>query len=257
MPAVSDHSRLLLRLLVAAVLVQDLVWLLDLRGSRSEWPDWPAIIGMGLAFGQMGLVGLLLLATGPGRWLRAGIAVAFYFFAAYLAYRATDGELVTWLGIMLLDASVVAAPLGAARLLGIRVVHIDRYADLPPASRQFSILGILMLTTLVAVLLGVSRAIATWGDVAAVAVFAIGLGAIPWICGPLMLSGFHWRWAILAGTVICPLAGYAISNTGFPPEHPTELIAMCYVQGLLTLAACGVVRVADYRLVWPGVGGYW
>src|SRR5688572_27912280 len=99
--ATPDQGRLLLRLLIVAILVQDLVWVLLLRGSRSGWPEWPAIVGMGLAFGQVGLAALLLLATGPGRWLRAGVAAAFHFFAAYLACRATRGELWTWLGIML------------------------------------------------------------------------------------------------------------------------------------------------------------
>ncbi len=253
-PVPPDQRRWLLCLLVAAVLVQDLVWVLVLRGSRDHWPGWPAIVAMGLAFCQVGLAAmLLLLPAGSGRLVRLAVASLFYFAAAYLACRAAPGHFQIWMGIMLLDVAIVAAPLGAARLAGMRVVPLDRLGDLPPASRQYSILGILLLTTLVALLLGIARAIATWGDVAAVAVFAMGLGSIPWLCGPLMLSGFHWRWSIVAGALVCPLAGYAISNTGFPPNHPVELIAMCYAQGLLTIAACGVVRVAGYRLVWPSV----
>jgi hypothetical protein len=255
MPAVSDHSRLLLRLLVAAVLVQDLVWVFFLRGSRSEWPDWPAIVGMGLAFGQVGLAALLVLAAGPGRWQRAAVAAAFCFFAAYLAYHATGIGLWMWRGIMLLNMAIVAAPLAVGRLLGVRVVPPERLGELPPTLRQYSIRSILVLTTFIAVQLGIARAIGSWGDVGAVAHFATSLGAIC-CCGPLMISGWHWRWAVLAGALVCPVAGYVMSVTGFPPNDPAELIAMSYVQGLLTLAACAVVRLAGYRLVgYPGSRG--
>jgi hypothetical protein len=137
----------------------------------------------------------------------------------------------------------------------MRVVPVDRLDDLPAASRQYSILSVLVLTTFVAVLLGIARTIATWGDVAGIAVFAMACGAIPWVCGTLTLSGFHWQWAVLAAAVVCPLAGLAIAQTGFPPEeHAGQLVAMCCVQGALTVAACAVVRLAGYRLVWPKWG---
>jgi hypothetical protein len=148
----------------------------------------------------------------------------------------------------------LAAPLVAARLAGMRIVPASRLDDLPPASRQYSILGVLALTTFVAVLLGIARAIASWGDVAQVALFAMALGAVPWVCGTLALSGFRWYWAVIAGSIVCPLAGHFIADTGFPPDHPTALIVMCSVQGALTVAACTVVRVAGYRLVWPNWG---
>lgn len=252
--ATPDHRRLLLMLLLAAIVAQDLVWLTVLQGRALDWPRIPAVTAMGAAFCQVSLAAFLLLAVDFGGWIRAALAVPMYFAAATIASRATSEEFVPWLGIMLLDLAIVAAPLLAARLAGMRVVLVDHLSDLPPASRQYSILGILALTTFVALLLGIARTIGTWGDTAAVAVFAMALGAIPWVCGTLALSGFHWRWAVIAGFVVCPFAGYAILDTGFPPRHPTELIVMCGVQGALTIAAGIVVRVAGYRLVWPTWG---
>jgi hypothetical protein len=212
------------------------------------------VVAIGAAFCQVGLAALVLLAVDLRRWLRAAIVLPLLVAAAYIASLATGGEFKRWLGIMLLDLAIVAAPLLAARVAGMRIVAVDRLKDLPAASRQYSILGVLALTTFVAVLLGIARAMATWGDVAAVAVFAMGLGAIPWACGTLALSGFHWRWAVLAAFILCPPAGYVIALTGFPPRHPVELIVMCSVQGALTIAACIVVRLAGYRLAWPTWG---
>jgi hypothetical protein len=245
------HGWLLLVLLVAAIAMLDVVAIVAMQGKSLDWPRTAAVMAMGAAFCQVGLGGLLVLAIWPRWWFRGAIAGLLHVGAAIIGSRATSEEFWPWLGIMLLDLAIVAAPLLAARLAGMRIVPVDRLDDLPPASRQYSILGVLALTTLVAVLLGIARAIATWGDVAQVAIFAMGLGAIPWACGTLALSGFRWYWAVIAGSIVCPLAGYGIAFTDFPPRHPTELIVMCCVQGALTIAACSVVKVAGYRLVWP------
>jgi hypothetical protein len=57
---------------------------------------------------------------------------------------------------------------------------------------------------------------------------------------------------ILATVAVCPLVGWGLSKTGFPPEHPRELIAMSCLQGALTLGTCAVIRAAGYYLAWPG-----
>ena len=255
--AIADLSPrvLLFALLLSAIAAQDLAWIAVLRGRTLDWPQPAAVAAMGSAFCQVSLAALLLLAVDFPLRIRWAVAGSLYLAAACIASRAASEEIVPWLGIMLLNLAIVAAPLLAARVAGMRIVAVDRLEDQPAASRQYSILGVLALTTFVAVLLGIARAIATWGDVAAVAVFAMALGAIPWACGTLALSGFHWRWAVFAGAVVCPLAGLAIAKTGFPPEeHPIQLVAMCCVQGALTIAACIVVRLAGYRLVWPTWG---
>jgi hypothetical protein len=43
----------------------------------------------------------------------------------------------------------------------------------------------------------------------------------------------------------------AMAHTGFPPEEPVELTAMCLVMGAVIVAACAAVRVAGYRLKGP------
>ena len=242
----------LLRLLVSAIVLQDIVWVLVMRSNRDSWPEWTAIVAIGLAFCQTGLAALLVLATGPGWWKHVGVAALFTVLAAWLGQRATLGIPMTWLGIMVLDLAIVAGPLIVARLAGMRVVPQGRAEEPSAATRQYSILGLLILMTLTAVLLSIARALAPWVEIGQLAVFAISLGAIPWICGPLALSSLSWPWPILAAAIVCPLAGLAIAQTDFPPNHPAQLIAMCCVQGGLTVAACAVVRLAGYVLVWPG-----
>jgi hypothetical protein len=243
----------LLRLLLAAIVLQDVVWVLVMRSNRDRWPEWTAIVALGLAFCQTGLAALLLvLGTGPGWWKRVAVAALLTILAGWVGQRATNG-LATWQGIMLLDLAIVAGPLVVARLAGMRIVPDDAAGESAAASRQYSILGLLILMTLTAVLLAIARAMAPWGEIGQLAVFAISLGAIPWICGPLALSRLPASWPILAASIVCPLAGLAIAQTGFPPNHPLQLIAMCCVQGALAVAACLVVRLAGYGLVWPGV----
>jgi hypothetical protein len=248
----AGHGKLLLRMLVAAILLQDLMWLVVLRTTDTVWPAPVAVIGVGLAFGQVGLAALLVVWGQSALVIRSAVALAACLFGGVLAHRATDGRLPPWLGIMLLDASIVAAPLAVARLWGVFVVRGELTDAATRRSRQFTIWGLLSLTTLAAVFLGIGRLLDfPWEELGAFVVFALGLGAIPWLCGAATLSPLRWRTAVLVTAVVAPPTGWLIAQTGFPPNHPLPLVAMCCVQGLVTLAACAVVRVAGYRLVWP------
>ena len=124
--------------------------------------------------------------------------------------------------------------------------------DSPVEARQFTLLSLLSLTTVAGAAFGVARYLDfPWDEIGKVAMFMVALGAIPWTAIPLAL-GCVRLWIPLAATaVVCPLVGWAISKTGFPPEHPGELIAMTCLQGSLTLGICAVVRLAGYRLAWP------
>lgn len=251
-----DQRRLVLRLLAAAILLQNLVWLVVLRTSGSDWPSVPAVIAMGLVFAQVGLAAVLVVWGSGPLLLRSLAAIPLIFFAAILAARSTNENLPVWSSVLLAIVAIVAAPLAVARLAGVRIVPDDEplYAA---GSRQFTIFGLLTLTTLVAVILGVCRLLRfPWDEIGQVALFALALGGIPWICSPTALAADRWYWVVVPAPVVCPLAGWLISLTGFPPEeHKLALIAMASVQGALTIGACAVVRVAGYRLVWPSMGG--
>jgi hypothetical protein len=250
-----NHRQLLVRLLAAAIFLQNLVWLLVLRTSGTDWPATPAVIAMGLVFGQAGLAAVLVAWGSGPLLLRALVAAPLVFFSAILAARSTNENLSLWLSVLLADAAIVAAPLGVARLAGVRIARIEEPPD-AAGSRQFTIFGLLTLTTLVAVVMGVCRLLDfPWHEIGGFTLFALALGSIPWICASTALAADRWYWVVLAGGITCPLAGWLISLTGFPPEQDKlALIAMSCVQGGLTIAACAVVRVAGYRLAWPTVG---
>ncbi|MEX2173786.1 MAG: hypothetical protein WD872_05445 [Pirellulaceae bacterium] len=251
-PTPPAHGWLLLGLLAGVVLLQDIVWLVVLRTNRADWPSPLAIAAMGLAFAQAGLIPLLIL-WGTGRlWMRCATALPLYLFAAWLATRGTDGNLRRWLSITLFYLAIVAAPLVIARLAGVRMVRVGD-AEAQAGSRQFTIFGLLTLTTVVAVVCGVARWLSfPWEEIGAVATFAIALAGIPWLCATVALAPVASFWSPVAVALVCPLAGWLISLTGFPPRQPVELIAMCCVQGLLTVGACAVARLAGYRLIGPG-----
>jgi hypothetical protein len=145
---------------------------------------------------------------------------------------------------MLLALVVVAAPLAIARLAGVGIVPIHEH-EAPRGSRQFTILGLLSLTTFVAVLLGIGRLLKfPWGELGAIAVFVVANGAIPWT-----LASWPWPTTLIVGAAVCTAAGAVMSLTGFPPNDPLSLAAMCTIQGIVIIAALAVVQIAGYRLV--------
>jgi hypothetical protein len=250
-----NQRRLVLRLLAAAIFLQNLVWLVVLRSSGTDWPSVPAVIAMGLVFAQVGLAAVLVMWGSGNLLLRSLVAVPLLVFAAILASRSTNENLPAWTSILLAITAIIGAPLAVARLAGVRIVNFSEPLDLA-GSRQFTIFGLLTLTTLVAVILGVCRLLQfPWEEIGQVALFAVALGGIPWICAPTSLAANRWHWVVIPAVVVCPLAGWLISFTGLPPEqHKVALIAMACIQGALTISACAVVRVAGYRLVWPKMG---
>ncbi len=249
-----DQRRLVLRLLAAAIFLQNLVWLVVLRSSGADWPAVPAVIAMGLVFAQVGLAAVLVVWGSGTLLLRSLVAIPLIFFAAILAARSTNENLPAWISILLAITVIVGAPLSIARLAGVWIVKSCEPLNMA-GSRQFTIFGILTLTTLVAVILGIGRLLFPWREIGGVALFALALGGIPWICAPTALAADRWHGIVIPAVVVCPLAGWLISLTGFPPEqHKVALIAMACIQGALTIGACAVVRVAGYRLVWPNMG---
>lgn len=249
-PAVS--SRLLLSLLAAALLLQNIVWPIALRLDNDDWPAPAAICALGIAFAELSLAAVLLVWGTRYLLARGLLVLLMYLGAGVVAARAVNPPgLKTWMATMLVVWAIVAAPLAIARLAGIVVVRADE-SDAPRGSRQFTILGLLSLTTLVAIGLGIAQRLQfPWQELGGVVLFTLALGTTAWILAPLALSRVPLLGSVLAAGVICPLMGVAMAYTGFPPEEPAELTFMCLVQGAVIVAACAVVRLAGYRLKGP------
>lgn len=244
-------SRLILALLAAAVLLQDGVWIVVLRVAQADWPAWQAVVAMGLAFSQVTVAAVLALWW--VRWLlaRGVLVVLNVALAGYLAARCTNDDVSNWIGIMGFTAGLVAAPLAIFRLAGVRLVATAHPEPLPAGARQFTIWGLLSLTTIVAVALGVARFMAfPWEEIGQIGLFVLALGTIPWVASTLALSRWPAVNTIAITAVVCPLVGWGMSFTGFPPDHPRELIAMTCVQGILTLGICSAVRAAGFHVAW-------
>jgi hypothetical protein len=241
---------LLLGLLFGALVSQNLVWPVALRMTDATWPALPAIIAMGIAFAQIGL-GSVLLVLGAGRLIVRGlITIVLYFGAAFLAFRAVSAAgMGSWLATMLVGMTMISAPLAIARLAGAVIVA---HTGPSPArgSRQYTIWGLLVLTTFAAVLLGIGRQLRfPWEELGQIALFSVAIAAIPCILAPLALCRVPWPASLIAAVTLCPATGAVLAFTGFPPNQPLELAVMCGVQGAVIIAACAVVRLAGYRLL--------
>jgi len=246
------QSAFLMGLLFGALALQNVVWPVVLRMSDARWPEAPAIFSMGLAFAEVGLA-VLVFALYAGRILtRATIALVLFSGAAFLAARSVESGFQPWLANMSIIAAAMSAPLIVMRLAGVAIVPIATAGEVR-GSRQFTIWGLLVLTTVAAALLGIGRLVQVpWPRLGEIALFSVAIAVIPCVLGPLALSRSPWPASIVAGVTICPSVGALFTFTGFAPDNqPLELASMASIQGAVTVGACLVARMADYRLTGP------
>jgi hypothetical protein len=251
-PLLSDASRrLVLVLLAAAILLQDLVWLVAVR-LTDGWPAWPAIVAMALAFSQATVTAVLFVWSPGGFVGRSIIAIVNIVVAGYVAARCTNDNVANWIGIMTFTAGLVAAPPAVFRFSGVRLVAADSPNELPRRSRQFTIFGLFSLTTVVCVALGVARYLNfPWEIIGQTGIFVLAMGTIPWVASTLALCRVPVWVTLVQSAVLCPMVGWGLALTGFPPNDPAPLMAMTCLQGGITLGICAVIRVAGYHLAWP------
>lgn len=248
----AQHVALLLGLLAGALLSQSLVWPVALRLYDAEWPDVLAIIAMGIAFAQIGLAAILLVLCVHSLAVRGLFVLLLYAGAALLAFRSVRGHGMSgWMSTMVMCLAITSAPLVIARLAGVAIVPRTLIGS-PRGSRQYTIWGLLVLTTLVAVLLGIGRQLNfPWRHLGEIALFSVTIAAIPCLLAPLALSKVPWPATLIAAATLCPATGVLIALTEFAPDQPLELAAMASIQGAVILTACLVARVAGYRLTGP------
>jgi hypothetical protein len=239
-------------LLLVAMVMLDLVLLAMLQAAKSEWPSWTNLVAIGLSFAQLGAASALLV-FGPGGILSRGtFAMGLTLAAGLLGARGTGIDPAPWLGYMFIDMFIAAAPLMVLRLLAVQLVCTGQ-TPLPLAAvRQFSIWSILSITTLIAATLGIARFLHfPASSLLQAALFVSEDNVITWHAVLLILSPIPRRW-LLTGLLVWPLVGLITAFSGFAPSEIGLMVRLCIVQGAATMAICGIVRLAGYRLHWHG-----
>lgn len=247
-------AALLLGLLATAVAVQNVAWVVLLRSTGWRWPHPAAVFAIGLALASIGMAGLWLALARSPFWQRGLLVLGAVLLGGPVAAHATSGLLMHWWVATAVYAAITALPLAAARFAGVHLPAENSDAAPDPRTRQFTIRGILVLTTSAAVLLGVGRVLDfPWRQMGETALFGLALGLIPWVVGLGRLRAEKRSRPVLAAVVVCPLAGWLIDLTGFPPPNQIGLlIALTSVQGVLTLGMAEILRLAGQRLHLPG-----
>jgi len=191
------------------------------------WPNGPrehVTVGilLGTMFGHTSIASAWI-ALGPGHLIWRGllslgwVAMLLITFALNVAFRDHgDDELVPLLAVCLLGQWVVMqSPLwGLALGYGLRMsLQEERNRVLDHRARQFGIRQLMIVTAIVAIVLGIGRAVVTnMSQMSAgreTAIFAF-LGAAAVIMTlPLLMAALLRRWAIPAVVVVLALVGLA------------------------------------------------
>ncbi len=140
--------------------------------------------------------------------------------------------------------------------------HVDDVSALPAARFQFSILNLLLITSVVAIILGLVRAsgqddpktLSTLlGEVLAVVAFIVNLVAVPWAA----LTPGRVRWRVVLAALVAVMLGMAMSfgmQSGFAiPEWRVWLFATqsltFAIPPMVVMVSLLVVRSCGYRLL--------
>ncbi|MBI2478009.1 MAG: hypothetical protein HYV60_04995 [Planctomycetia bacterium] len=250
-------STLIVWLLVAACIAIDLAMIGELQVRRNEWPEPGGVVGLGLSFSQIALLALWAV-WGHNQILVRGVGTLLGVWAvsclASFSSMGSLGEAGDWFGVQLFYCGVSLVPFLIARFanyeLSKELARSRQSAGHRLSANQFTIWGILSLTTAAGIALAVVRfAEFPVGELLEVAAFFTLLAATA--CGILLLALFLSRviFAIVATLVICPIAGVLLSLTGLAPGDAVELVLMMCVQGAVLLAAAIAIKAAGFRLV--------
>lgn len=224
---------------------------------RVTWPDPLAAVILGTALGQLAIAaawlawGRLLIALRGALLL---VVMLGWLFPVANCMGSSDQRRAWWGGILLVHALSVAICLIAVRLTGTRL-SIEGEAE-TPVSRikpwQFSVGGILTLTTFLAMLLGVGRHLDfPWEEFGSATSFCVGT-ALAAASSVYLAFRLRTVWLALAlPLLLCGGVGYSLTFI----LHFNALIGMGLLHGVVISISAGVLRVAGYQLASTTAGG--
>lgn len=252
-------STLIVWLLVAACIAIDLAMIGELQVRRNEWPAVGGIVGLGLAFSQIAFVSLWVVwgrAGIPVRIVSALLSVWGVSFLANYSSKGTEIGVGAWFGLLLLCCIFSVILFVIVRLARYELFHPIAETFSVPNRRssaiQFSIWGLLSLTTAVGVTLAIIRfAEFPIDELLQAATFFAVLNSTASTLLLLDLILVRWWITILAAVAICPIAGLLLSlHELVEDEFTIQLFLTTIAIAAVTCSVSAVLRVGGgYRLV--------
>lgn len=256
MPVQQDNSvvvsRWLMRLLLVAVILVDLVagrWAAEYQRA---WPDPFVVCFVGFLFTQVFWGAAWLIWGRQNIVVRVvGIALAIGGWADLLSrWVAVPWEKTVGLLVLLSAVSAVAMLLWRAWSMARDFrENPDR-----PVPKQFSLWQLMSLTTGTAVLLGLLRLAGPemdrWPAVAALCLLLCLISILPaW----LMAGRCHYLVVWLGSLIGCSLLGFTAPLTGCTPNHTVTMIFCALAQAATTILVAHVYCVAHPEIPTHGV----
>ncbi len=244
-------------LLVAACVLGDAALYVFIARGHDAWPDLPGVFGLGLGLAQVTLVAAALVWGGWNLALRTVAALAALFGLAHLvALSSSDEQFAVWYGFLLAYLAVLVVVMGGVRYRGY---WISLSEERRPRRRlpgwQFSIGGLLSLTTSVALVLAVRQFID----------FPFGvLGFALWLLTVISansLISFFCAFqsppsaAIAVLLITGPLLGWFYNIEEFASSQSIKFMILGAVQSLAVAGGVGALRLAGFRWVPPRHAG--
>jgi len=248
----------LLALLFGALAMGDLATLTFVVSTARAWPALTGVMLASLAFGQTMMLAAWFVLAGGNIAIRVLTAIAIVFGLSLVAAGAIDGSgvrLAPWFAIQFVAFCAATIPLAAARGFGWQFnLEAQPRPDGRMSARQFSIFGLLSVTTAVAVALGTAKYIdmpdVGWGSAVVFFGCLTGTGLLVFV--PAMGIKAPELAALVCIPIvalICPFGGLLMCASGLPPR-PDPPLWMFFGGGYgATIGVVAVVlRVAGYRL---------
>ena len=253
---------------IAALGMFDVVLFVMLRGLdlfRHSHPIADLALN-GFVFAQVALLGIWLALGRRDLWARVVLLLLVSFFLGWFGIRFGRGvdphSAMIWFGI---TEMFIAVPLWVLRWMGFRLFNPffdveDDYPRLPKRVGQFSLLQVIVLTTLLAMLFAFSRwqGVVTFADLRAwirpISIFAIA--AMCWAV--LRPEPPRWLRLVLIG-VVPGAIGVLVVGVVLLPDAATgrmviwpyviEFLLFCYITTALTVLGLLACRQSGYRLI--------
>jgi hypothetical protein len=242
-------------LLIVTWIVLDALFVSAIESQGLNWPAWPAILGMGFVFAQSTHLSAWLVWGHSNIAVRIGAGVAAMYALAYLTSVATMGTPGTsmWFGGQLIFALGALPAFLAARLRGLRFVvdaedGVATWAAGQPIAQQYTIWGILSLTTAVAIALAAIRMTAIeHDDIVSAFIFFIMISSNGTIVFLAMFLIRNLLVVELIATVTAISLGWLCPLSGLPDDERRELVTMTLTQAIAVIGTAIVLRVGGLR----------